>query len=197
MVLHVQEKLSSLDTYIATISYDIGKFNAYVKDLVDSLTAWGQVTKDLLVFLLKAYTKVPDKDFSNYICAKQNEYEEGHDLNPNILMTQANNKYKSLVQAQTWNAPSLELQKIMALEATIKQLKKKGKPNSNENKGKGNGKKGNNKKGKKGDKEDKPKLPAWMSKKPLEKDKNKSKTYNKKEWWLCLNHKKHCHHRPK
>jgi len=39
MVLHVWEKLSSLDTYIATISYDIGKFNAYVKDLVDSLTA--------------------------------------------------------------------------------------------------------------------------------------------------------------
>ena len=38
-VLHVQEKLSSLDTYIATINYDIGKFNAYVKDLIDSLMA--------------------------------------------------------------------------------------------------------------------------------------------------------------
>ena len=38
-VLHVREKLSSLDTYITTINYDIGKFNAYVKDLVDSLTA--------------------------------------------------------------------------------------------------------------------------------------------------------------
>jgi len=98
-VLHVQEKLSSLDTYITSISYDIGKFNAYIKDLVDSLTAQGQVTKDLLAFLLKAYKKVPDKDFSNYIHAKQNEYEEGHDLNPNTLMTQANNKYKSLLQA--------------------------------------------------------------------------------------------------
>jgi len=38
-VLHVQEKLSSLDTYIASISYDIDKFNAYVKGLVDSLMA--------------------------------------------------------------------------------------------------------------------------------------------------------------
>jgi len=31
MVLHVQEKCSSPDTYIASISYDIGKFNAYEK----------------------------------------------------------------------------------------------------------------------------------------------------------------------
>jgi len=119
-----------------------------------------------LAFLLKAYKKVPDKDFRDYIRAKQNKYEEGHDLNPDILMTQANNKYKRLVQAQTWNAPSPELQKIMALEATIKQLKKIGKPNNNDNKGKGNSKKGKNKKGKKGDKEDKGKLPAWMSKEP-------------------------------
>jgi len=56
--------------YITSTSYGIGKFNAYIKDLVDSLTAHRQVTKDLLAFLLKAYKKVPDKDFSNYICAK-------------------------------------------------------------------------------------------------------------------------------
>jgi len=107
-VLHVWEKLSSLNTYIATISYDIGKFNAYVKDLVNSLMARGQITKDLLAFLLKAYKNL-DKDFCDYIHAKQSKYEEGHNLNPNILMTQANNKYKSLLQAQTWNAPSPEL----------------------------------------------------------------------------------------
>ncbi len=35
-----------------------------------------------------------------------------------------------------------------------------------------------------------------MSKEPPEKDKNKSKTYNKKEWWWCPNHKKYCCHRP-
>jgi len=82
---------------------------------------------------------------------EQNEYEEGNNLKPDILMTQANNKYKSLVQANTWNATSLELQQIMALEATIKQLKKKEKP-YNVNKGKGNNGKGKNKKYKKGTK---------------------------------------------
>jgi len=66
----------------------------------------------------------------------------------------------------------------MTLEATIKQLKKKGKPN-NDNKGKSNHNKGKSKKGKKGDKD---KFPVWMTKEPPEKDQNKSKTYNKKEW---------------
>jgi len=45
MVLHVWEKLSSLDSYIATISYDIGKFMPRL-NLVNSLTARGQVTQD-------------------------------------------------------------------------------------------------------------------------------------------------------
>jgi len=48
------------------------------------LTARGQVTKDLQAFLLKAYKKVPDKDFSNYIHAKQNEYEEGMTSTPTL-----------------------------------------------------------------------------------------------------------------
>jgi len=44
MVFHVHEKCSSLDTYIAAISYDIGNFNSYVKDLIDLLAVRGQVT---------------------------------------------------------------------------------------------------------------------------------------------------------
>jgi len=51
--------------------YDIIKFNSYVKDLLDSLSARGQVTQDLLAFVLKAYKKVLDKDFYNYIKTKQ------------------------------------------------------------------------------------------------------------------------------
>jgi len=107
--------------------------------------------------------------------AKQNEYEEGNNLDPDTFMTQANNKYKSLLQSQTWNAPSPELQKIMTMEATIKQLKKKGKSNSN-NKSKGNNGKGKNKKGKKGDKD---KFPSWMSKEPPKKG-------FLQEWYLDL-----------
>jgi len=48
-VLHLRGKLSSLDSYISSyISYDIVKFNEYVKYLMDSLTARGETTHDLL-----------------------------------------------------------------------------------------------------------------------------------------------------
>jgi len=69
------------------------------RDLVDSLTARGHVTQDLLAFILKAYKKVLDKDFTDYIQTKQNEYEEGleEEMDPDLLMTHAYNKYKSLL----------------------------------------------------------------------------------------------------
>jgi len=41
-VMHIQAKLSALDTYILTIGCDITKFNAYVKDLINSLVARGK-----------------------------------------------------------------------------------------------------------------------------------------------------------
>jgi len=45
-VLHLRGKVSSLDNDISTISFDIVKFNEYVKDLMDSLTARGDTTHD-------------------------------------------------------------------------------------------------------------------------------------------------------
>ncbi len=41
-VMHIQAKLSALDSYILTINCDITNFNAYIKDLIDSLTARGE-----------------------------------------------------------------------------------------------------------------------------------------------------------
>jgi len=41
-VMHIRAKLSALDFYILTIRCDITKFNAYIKDLIDSLTARGK-----------------------------------------------------------------------------------------------------------------------------------------------------------
>jgi len=73
-VLHLRGKLSSLDTYISTISFDIVKFNEYVKDLMDSLTARGETTHDLLANLFKAYKSVKDCDFTTYIKKKEGEY---------------------------------------------------------------------------------------------------------------------------
>jgi len=43
-VQHLRGKLSSLDTYISTMSYNIVKLNDYVKDLADALTARKETT---------------------------------------------------------------------------------------------------------------------------------------------------------
>jgi len=43
-----------------TIGCDITKFNAYIKDLIDSLTARGGTTNDLLANLFKAYKAISD-----------------------------------------------------------------------------------------------------------------------------------------
>jgi len=68
-----------------------------------------QVTQDLLVFILKADKKVPDKDFCNYIMVMQNKYKEGYSIDANILMKLASSKFKALVQEGSWNAPLPEL----------------------------------------------------------------------------------------
>jgi hypothetical protein len=51
----IRTKLSNLDSYILTVDSDIGRFNQYVKLLIQSLTARNQTTSDLLINLFKGY----------------------------------------------------------------------------------------------------------------------------------------------
>ncbi len=53
-VMHIRAKLSALDSYILTIGCNITNFNAYIKDLINSLTARGETTNNLLANLFKA-----------------------------------------------------------------------------------------------------------------------------------------------
>jgi len=130
-----------------TINCDITKFNAYIKDLIDSLTARGEMTNNLLANLFKAYKAVLDREFISYIRKKEDKYEEGAEINTDALMLLADNKFKTFRQAKTWNAPSLEEEKILALETQIQKLwKEKKKPKQQEEKGKD---KNGTKKGKK------------------------------------------------
>jgi len=70
---------------------DIVKFNAYVKDLMDLLTAMGETTQNLLA-VVKAYKAVNDQDFVTYIRKKEDEYEEEGTIDIDFLMLQASNK---------------------------------------------------------------------------------------------------------
>jgi hypothetical protein len=66
-----------LDSYILTVDSDIGKFNQYVKLLLQLLTARNQKTSDLLFNLFKGYGAVSDKVFRAWLMRKQDNQEEG------------------------------------------------------------------------------------------------------------------------
>jgi len=179
----IRTKLSSLDTYILTIDSDIGKFNQYVKLLLQSLTARNQTTNDLLINLFKAYGSVSDEVFRTWLTHKQDEHDEGNETTPDALMMAAKNKYDAMVEKGTWNAPTKE-EKIVALEAKldlgIKSLKKelkakKGGPKQGATKPTKNKKREDGKV-----KGDHPK--NWKPPKPTDK---KEVTYKGHTWYWC------------
>jgi hypothetical protein len=135
----IRTKLSNLDAYILTVDSDIGRFNQYVKLLIQSLTARNQTTSDLLINLFKGYGAVSDEVFRAWLLRKQDDHEEGEEVTPDELMLAAKNKFDTMKEKGIWNAPTAE-EKIIALEAkfdsTVKSLNKKV---SFDRKGKGGG----------------------------------------------------------
>ena len=182
----IRTKLSNLDRYIVTIGNDITKFNGYIKSLVQSLTARGERTEDLLSNLFKGYQAVSDKEFVKYISKKQEKYEEGKMYTPDQLMQLADNKFRLLKEKGIWNTPSESEEKILALEAKITDLTKSTRKAPNTKRktratDDGGAKNGNNTK-RKPNPSDKP---SWMFQKPRDQDMKKPRTWNGSQWWYC------------
>ena len=171
-------RLSALDSYLPTAGYNITKFNMYVKNLVDQLRARGEYTNDLLINLFKGYLAATDKSFTTYIDKKLEAYEEGQDTTADQLMLWARNKYELLLDKGTWNTPTEQEEKIIALQAQLKEMEKKltaKKPQQNpKGKYKTNNKPSDKKKTKKVEKLD------WFTKRPT--DIHKTVTWNNREW---------------
>ena len=166
----IRTKLTDLDKYLPTIGHDIVKFNTYVKLLIDGLRSRGETTQDLLINLFKGYMACSDREFIAYIKRKQDAFEEGMDIEPDQLMKNAADKYKTLLQKGSWNAPDANEEKILALQSEIRKLKKKSTA--------GNGKA--NKKAKTSNEK-----PSWFNERPKTADLHKSKEWNGKTWWFC------------
>ncbi len=188
---NIREALSSLDVYIVTIESNIVKFNEHVQSLLDSLTARGQTTEDMIPNLIKGYLKASDKQFVAYIQKKADDYDDGQAFTEDELMRLATNKYKILCDRNEWNAPTEEEAKIIALEAQVKKLvkpksKTKASPTTQN---KDDGKKPPSKPSKK------QKKPDWMTMPPKE-GANNHKVVNDKEYWWCPKHKSWTRHQP-
>jgi len=98
------------------------------------------------------------------------QYKEGENIDTDLLVVQADNKFKTMFEAKTWNAPSLEEEKILTLETQIDKLqnKKKKPKQANKKGGKRRIQEGKNKK--------KKDLSKWMKIPLAEADKDKPKT---------------------
>jgi hypothetical protein len=187
----LREQLSSLNNLMTEKESNVIEFNESVRGLLDSLASRGETTQDLLSNLFKGYEAASDEQFVKYILKKQDDYDEGSDITPDKLMLLAAQKYRTLLQAGKWNAPDEKMQKIIALEATIKKLQKGSKPSKD--------KKPNAEKNKKGNKEKEEKSktlkPDWMMVKPKEGE-PKKKTVDGKEYHWCPNHESWTRHSP-
>ncbi len=123
-ISNIRTNLSNLDEHMLKIGGDITKFNTYVKELIDQLTARGATTTDLLINLFKGYLAVEDKSFNTHILKKKEAYEEGGAQDEDSLMLLAKNKFTLLSDAGRYNMPSAEEEKILALQAELKQVSK-------------------------------------------------------------------------
>lgn len=84
--------------------------------------------------LFKGYLSASDKAFVPYIDKKLELYEEGADISADQMMLWARQKYDLLREKGTWNVPTEEEEKIIALEAQLKKIEKQmksGKTNPN------------------------------------------------------------------
>ena len=188
---HLREQLSKLDQYAIRVNGDIEKVNQHAQDVLNSLTARGATTQDMIPNLFKAYEAVPDKAFKAYILKKKDDYDEGFEIDAQKLMKLAENKFKMLIEDGLWQAPDEQAEKIIALEAQIKKIES----NKSKSKTKKSDKKSNKEKGKSdGKKSDKP---AWMSAPPKAGESGK-KTVDgdAKPWYWCPKHESWVRHTP-
>ena len=188
----IRMRLSSLDTKIHEMDDNINEFNDCVNTQLAQLEARGQDTQDLLVNLFKAYATVADAKFTSYIEQRENEYNDGKDIEPVALMDLARNKYATLVESGRWKEQTADQKKLVALAAQVAHFKKQANKSNGGNNGGGDGKG----KGKQGDgndggkkKEGKPKKKKeWAEWKVTNKDNKKTMTRKDTLYYWCIHH---------
>jgi hypothetical protein len=121
---HARDNLGALDVYMSGLAgCDVVAFNKYVRRQLQTLTARGETTQDLVNNLFKGYLCVKSKDFNEFIKRKRNSYREGEvDYTPESLMVAAANQYSTLQLEGVWDQVSEEQKIITALKATVSEL---------------------------------------------------------------------------
>ena len=175
------------------IDSDIEQLNIDVQTYVMALEARGNSTSDLLVNLFRGYKSASDESFRKYICDHEDDYNDGTlpNLTPEKLMSLAVNKYRTLVDDNTWNQESPQQKQIVALKAQIQKLigNRSKKPNSNnkDHKTKSTSKNKDKKTPKNR------KYPDWKYKAPSGNE-PRAKSIKGKQFYWCKHHELWCEH---
>jgi hypothetical protein len=176
----IRMELAALPELIASVNYDISKFNLRVKTLMSDLSRRGETSADVFFNLFRAYKVVLVVEFTTFIDRlkdEQDEKEESEQSTEIVIMDKAENKYRVLVKEGTWKTKEQEDNKFLALETQLAKLKQ-------EMKKKRAGKSGGDKDNKGGAKKAKTtKKKVDITRKP--KDITKPVTINGSKWWWC------------
>jgi hypothetical protein len=101
----------------------ITEFNLRVNDLMSQLYSADEDYGELLDKLFEAYQMVSDKTFVAYIQDKQSRWEESElEITTSELMTQAENRYKTMKSRETWNAATKEESELIAMRAQLTDM---------------------------------------------------------------------------
>jgi hypothetical protein len=181
-VLLLRETVSNLHVKMVDLGGDVEKFNVYVDNVRDALAGRGQSVDELTMHLFKAYSKVNDEEFQNFLRNKRDLFDtddEGDVLQADQLMRAALNKYILIKQRSATDSLSVQdpSEKIIALEAQLKALKGTTDAGNNSN---------NKRRGRNGKKRDDANY-AWKKVAPKENE-PKVKTVSGKKYNWCPKH---------
>ena len=113
--------LDTLEEYMINLGSNIELFNIHVKNVKEGLKARGEIIDDLPLQLFKGYRATSDSKFFEYIEKKEEECMDGKDIDEDLLMQLALNKYVIRKQNTTWGAPSVEQEQLTALTSKVKK----------------------------------------------------------------------------
>jgi hypothetical protein len=122
-----RENLACLAEYMELLpDSNVERFNAHVREQLETLAAGGETTNDLVTNLFKGYAKAKDKTFREWIRLKKLAYKDGSftiDLNAKDFMQLAKKHYQDAVLSKEWMRLDEDQQTILALQTEIKEFK--------------------------------------------------------------------------
>lgn len=128
----LRNSIASLDTKMGDLQSNVKQFNLHVINIRNGLIARGELVPELITNLFKAYAKVSDEDFVDYMKTKKFAHFDGTtNETADSLMAKALAHYEASVERGTWNAPNEKDAKIIALTAENSKLKKAKKTTEN------------------------------------------------------------------